>query len=65
MFLPEIYMHLHHLHAATRHALPGAERDDAGRPAERRLSDAAQPPASAPPAGANEWDEWKSVRDLA
>jgi hypothetical protein len=65
MFLPEIFMHLQHLAAAARDA--PAERQATTResiePTEARRLAAA--PSSAPLALPTEWDDWKSVRDVA
>ena len=75
MFLPEIYMHLQHP-AATRGSSP-IPRDAANRKA--GTDDGGQRPVGALPSlqrraglrpqpapeALNEWDEWKSVRDVA
>ena len=62
MFLPEIYLFMQRIHAAP------FELDDAV-PRERPAPATARPAdllLAAPPTPAvNEWDEWKSVRDIA
>ena len=77
MFLPEIYMFLQRISTAPRQApsIPGAARaavdpQDA-RHAARVLPDGDASGRTSVPGRtprvppANEWDEWKSVRDVA
>ena len=71
MFLPEIYMHLQHT-TATRGSSP-IPRDTASRAA--GSDDGARRPMGTHPIHGprpqptpevrHEWDEWKSVRDVA
>jgi len=79
MFLPEIYMYLQRIPAAPRQAPSVAPRaairepdGDAParaaadpRPAATPARASAVPPPASPAPPANEWDEWKSVRDVA
>jgi hypothetical protein len=65
MFLPEIFMHLHHLAAAARDApaeRQATARETIAQAEARRLAAA---PSSATLVRPTEWDDWKSVRDVA
>ena len=66
MFLPEIHMDLQRTHTAPFDASADPNDDEQTRhPHTRSLTDAAELDPSSPTHGANEWDEWKSVRDVA
>ncbi len=63
MFLPEIYMYLQTVQLAPFDAPPDPGDDEqAGRPS---TPDADERDCSESVLRANEWDEWKSVRDVA
>ena len=59
MFLPEIYMHFAQLH----HRPAAVARETAAGPRARPQPAPPHPPATA--VRPNQWDDWKSVRDLA
>ena len=66
MFLPEIYMSLQRTHATLFDASADPKDEEQTRhPHASSLTDAFELDPSSPTHSASEWDEWKSVRDVA